>query len=776
MKVKIIYLPTQNEVNELDLFAATVSKGECIIGRSPDCDLPLESPDVSRLHGKFFVQGGKYYYCDTGSRNGSIINNILAEKNLPYILNHEDSIQIGDYVLMVEDIKPLPEQLPETVFRVIDPALFSRPVSENVNVADITNVEPEAVSEFSGEVISPPSQEEVPAPEVIHTASSENEEVITAPENQIVEEKIFVQSQDIASQLREIVPDMATNNRDEEVNLSPPILEELTTVQPHDLNISPSATDTYEEVDLDIDDGGEEESLEVVREVHLEATTDIATVTEETSIERSDTVSQPEELVSNVDAEAPESVPDALNESQAEVIIAPVHNIDSQFENVNVANITNVQLEAVSEFSGEVISPLTQEEVPAPEVIHTGSSENQEVITAPENQIVEEKIFVQSQDIASQLREMVTDVATNNRDEDVDLSAPILEELTTVQPRDLNIAPSVTDTYEEVDLDISAPILEELTTVQPRDLNISPSVTDTYEEVDLDIDDGGEEESLEVVREVHPEATTDIATVTEETSIERSDTVSQPEELVSNVDAEAPESVPDALNESQAEVIIAPVPNIDSQAEVTEVFSNEDVDFSSTSLEEVNQEVTAADTVSTVENLEIDATTEVSDTPEPVSQILEAVSKAEEVPDIDNVEANTESEASQMNIQKNIVLIAHESNKSELADLVAQHQEFFSQSVTISWPSVSEVLKQQAGITVSEEIPPPTSGGYQRINLLLNAGDILAVIFLRDFLTTQAGQANEEAFLRICNINQVLVATNFKTAQAIIHYLKNISH
>ncbi|MEI6446227.1 MAG: hypothetical protein WCO29_24650, partial [Nostocales cyanobacterium ELA583] len=180
----------------------------------------------------------------------------------------------------------------------------------------------------------------------------------------------------------------------------------------------------------------------------------------------------------------------------------------------------------------------------------------------------------------------------------------------------------------------------------------------------------------------------------------------------------------------------------------------------------------------TAENLETEAsisTTEVGDT-EPVSQILEAVSKVEEVPAIDNVEANTESEASQMNIQKNIVLIAHESNKSELADLVAQHQEFFSQSLTISWPSVSEVLKQQAGITVSEEIPPPTSGGYQKINLLLNAGDISAVIFLRDFLTTQAGQANEEAFLRICNINQVLVATNLKTAQAIVHYLKHISH
>jgi methylglyoxal synthase/pSer/pThr/pTyr-binding forkhead associated (FHA) protein len=580
MKVKITYLPTQNEVNELDLVVATIPKGECIIGRSPDCDLALESPDVSRVHGKFFVQGGKYYYCDTGSRNGSMINKKLAEINLPYVLNHEDSIQIGDYVLMVEDIKPVPEQLPETVFRVIDPALFSRPVVENVNVANITNLEPEVVSESSGEVISSPTQEEVPASEVIHAASSENEEVITAPENQIVEEKIFVQSQDIASQLREIVTDVATNNREEEVDL------------------------------------------------------------------------------------------------------------------------------------------------------------------------------------------------------DLDLSPPILEELTTVQPRDLNIPPLVTDTYEEVDLDLSPPIWQELTTVQPRDLNIPPSVTDAYKEVDLDLDDGGQE-SLEVVSEVHPEATTDVATVTEETSIERSDTVSQPtEELVSNVNAEAPEAVADALNESLAEVIIAPVHNIDSQAEVTEVFSNEDVEFSSTSLEEVGEELTATDAVSTAENLEIEAsisTTEAGDT-EPVSQILEAVSKAEEVPAIDNVEANTKSEASQMNIQKNIVLIAHESNKSELADLVAQHQEFFSQSLTISWPSVSEVLKQQAGITVSEEIPPPTSGGYQRINLLLNAGDILAVIFLRDFLTTQAGQANEETFLRICNINQVLVATNLKTAQAIVHYLEHITH
>ena len=78
MKVKVNYTPTRNEVNELDLALATTPKGECLIGRSPDSDLVLDSPDVSRIHGKFFIQSGNYYFCDLGSRNGSVINGKLT--------------------------------------------------------------------------------------------------------------------------------------------------------------------------------------------------------------------------------------------------------------------------------------------------------------------------------------------------------------------------------------------------------------------------------------------------------------------------------------------------------------------------------------------------------------------------------------------------------------------------------------------------------------------------------------------------------------------------
>ncbi|HEY9800522.1 MAG TPA: FHA domain-containing protein [Leptolyngbyaceae cyanobacterium] len=595
MKVKIKYLPTQNEVNELDLLVATTLKGECVIGRSPDCDLPLDSPDVSRIHGKFFVQSGSYYYCDTGSRNGSIINNNLAEKNQPYILKHGDSIQIGDYILTMEDMTPAAEQLPETVFRVIDPALFSRPISDNLNVSSNNNQVPEVVGESPAEVISQTPEEVAVSDnsEVYDAVSSEEQEVITASASSIAEERTFVQPQDIPTEQPEITESQ------ENVDLNFAIAEERTFVQPRDL-------------------------------------------------------------------------------------------------------------------------------------IQTSSS--------------------------------IDDLSTSDDSQDVDLGTPILQEYTTVQPRDIDIQPSLTISAEDVDL--STPILQEYTTVQPRDVAIPSSLIDGEENVDVGISDDGNVETSEVVSE--PDTITDVIPTAETSEPEATISTEEAEEevITADVSSDAETSEPEATistEEVGEEVITADV----TDAETLEPEAT-------ISTEEVGEEAITAD-VTDAETLEPEAaisTEEVSDAPELVEQTPEEVAETEEVQTVENLEADTLSEPSQM-IQKNIVLIAHESKKSELAELVAQNQEFFSQSLTLSWPSVSEVLKQQAGITVSEEIPSPTSGGYQKINLLLNSGDVSAVIFLRDFLTPAPSPTNEETLLRICNINQVLVATNLKTAEAIVHYLKH---
>jgi methylglyoxal synthase len=209
---------------------------------------------------------------------------------------------------------------------------------------------------------------------------------------------------------------------------------------------------------------------------------------------------------------------------------------------------------------------------------------------------------------------------------------------------------------------------------------------------------------------------------------------------------------------------------------VVEVFSTQYIDLSNTTTEEVSvdgDDVTSVSEVSDLadiqswETIENGATESISPT---IEEVLEGETpQSDETPEEINV-----SEPLQVVIERNIVLIAHESKKSELAEFVSQHQEFLSQSFTITWPSVGEVLHQQAGITISQQTPAPISGGYQTIASLVGAGEISAVIFLRDLLQPQPGQANEEALLRLCTINQVLLATNLPTAEAIVHYLKHI--
>ncbi|MHC5827060.1 MAG: hypothetical protein ACYT04_67110, partial [Nostoc sp.] len=125
--------------------------------------------------------------------------------------------------------------------------------------------------------------------------------------------------------------------------------------------------------------------------------------------------------------------------------------------------------------------------------------------------------------------------------------------------------------------------------------------------------------------------------------------------------------------------------------------------------------------------------------------------------------------------EKQIVIVGHDSKKSELIELVSEYEEFLSYCLTRTWQTFSDDLYKQTGLSVTQEIPPANSGGYQAINSLVNSGDIIAVIFLRDLMMApQPGQASEEALLRICNINNVLLATNLPTAKAILYYLKNL--
>lgn len=94
---------------------------EWVIGRNITSDLVLTNPEVSRMHGRIFYQDDIYYFTDTGSTCGSILN---GEKVIPderYSLKLGDLLQIGDVFLHIEDLTPpfLASLEPEPIPRIV---------------------------------------------------------------------------------------------------------------------------------------------------------------------------------------------------------------------------------------------------------------------------------------------------------------------------------------------------------------------------------------------------------------------------------------------------------------------------------------------------------------------------------------------------------------------------------------------------------------------------------------------------------------------------------
>jgi methylglyoxal synthase len=655
MKVKVSYSPNLSEVNEVDLTPESTTRGEWLIGRSPDSDLLLDSPDISRVHAKFFVKGGNYYFSDLGSRNGSIFNGKQAEKDRLYSLSDGDVIRIADYVLILEAVAPVYEQ-PETVFRIIDPSLFSRPRSpENVSAANVAN----------------------PAPEVANEVSA-------------------------------------------------PINQELETPE---LNL----------------------------------------VSLETS-EISEISTQPDDVISVVEVSTPENIiqsPDVSNE---------VVDFGTSVAAEDNADVEEVEVPEVSEAS-EVSFTVADDAIAAPEnIIETPEEESflPEATSDEDANFAAESTFVQQRDTSA--------ISESTSDEDAEFEAALEAEVTFVQPRDIfgevPAQRAILESTSDEDTEFEAALEAEVTFVQPRDIfhqvseeeSIAPEATYNESEI-VNLDTPVAEEVSANFGEFVNEADEDENIQPQETLSEV--TQNDSEELVS---LDTSLTVEDSTEVDEVEPSFA----VDETGiEVSEILTEHDntvgEDLSNTSTEEVSvdvddvpvSEVSDLADIQSLETIESGAT-------ESISPTLEEVSEVEAIQSDETSEETNVSEPPQVIIERNIVLIAHESKKSELAEFVSQHQEFFSQSFTITWPSVGEVLQQQAGITISQQTPAPTSGGYQTIASLVGAGEILAVIFLRDLLQPQLGQANEEALIRLCTINQVLLATNLPTAEAIVHYLTPI--
>ncbi|MEM8805347.1 MAG: FAD-binding oxidoreductase [Cyanobacteria bacterium P01_G01_bin.38] len=104
LKIKIIN-QTTNEFYEACLQPQQAHSPECLIGRHLSCDLVLNGPTVSRVHGRMLFQGQRCYFTDLGSTDGSRLNNETVAINQPYALAVDDVIRLGEFALLVEAIE-----------------------------------------------------------------------------------------------------------------------------------------------------------------------------------------------------------------------------------------------------------------------------------------------------------------------------------------------------------------------------------------------------------------------------------------------------------------------------------------------------------------------------------------------------------------------------------------------------------------------------------------------------------------------------------------------
>lgn len=91
MKFEILKNGQSMEIKDL-------SEGQYKIGRSPECDICLNSPKVSKNHALLIIKGDKAAIVDSGSANGIFINGILVKKQK---IDRKDVLNIGDFEIRI---------------------------------------------------------------------------------------------------------------------------------------------------------------------------------------------------------------------------------------------------------------------------------------------------------------------------------------------------------------------------------------------------------------------------------------------------------------------------------------------------------------------------------------------------------------------------------------------------------------------------------------------------------------------------------------------------
>ena len=98
-------------------------------------------------------------------------------------------------------------------------------------------------------------------------------------------------------------------------------------------------------------------------------------------------------------------------------------------------------------------------------------------------------------------------------------------------------------------------------------------------------------------------------------------------------------------------------------------------------------------------------------------------------------------------MRKTLALVAHDSKKDDMVQLVKAHKEELAEVDLVATRSTGQLIQERTGLPVTLLQSGPL-GGDQQIGALVANGEVNAVIFLRDPLTAHPHEPDVSALLQ----------------------------
>lgn len=117
-----------------------------------------------------------------------------------------------------------------------------------------------------------------------------------------------------------------------------------------------------------------------------------------------------------------------------------------------------------------------------------------------------------------------------------------------------------------------------------------------------------------------------------------------------------------------------------------------------------------------------------------------------------------------------IALIAHDKKKNDIIALAIKYKEVLGKHELYATGTTGTLIMGETGLNITRMKSGPL-GGDQQIGSMIADGMLDLVIFLRDPLTAQPHEPDVSALLRLCDVQNIPLATNVKSAQIMLDKL-----